>query len=76
MSFLVVLLIGSIFGSSEVAVMERAVHRDKFKELKQLPDWMSCDPEQREQLRVVSTRKMLPSAPGGSFAKTATSFRF
>ena len=43
--------------------------RDKFKELRQLPDWTSCDPEQREQLRVVPTRKLLPAAPSSSLAR-------
>ncbi len=55
--------VASIFGSSEIAMMERAITKDKFKELKQLPEWMSCDPEQQEQLKTVSLRKMLPSAP-------------
>ncbi len=55
--------VASIFGSSEMAMMERAVTKDKFKELKKLPEWMSCDPEQQEQLKTVSLRKMLPSAP-------------
>jgi len=54
---------GSIFGSSEVAVLERAMTRDRFKEHRQLPDWTSCDPEQREQLRLLPTRKLLPAAP-------------
>ena len=61
--------VGSIFGSSEMAVLERAMSRDKFKELRQLPDWTSCDPEQREHLRVVPTRKLLPAAPTSSFGK-------
>ena len=56
-------LTGCIFGSSEIAVMERAVTRDRFRETKQLPNWTSCDPNQREHLRVVPTRKLLPSAP-------------
>lgn len=60
---------GSIFGSSEVAVLERAVTRDTFRELAQLPDWTSCDPEQREQLRAVPTRKLLPAAPSSSLMK-------
>ena len=45
-------------------MQERAVTKDKFKELKQLPDWMSSDLEQREHLRTVPTRKLLPSVPG------------
>lgn len=55
---------GSIFGCSEVAVLERAVTKEKFKEMNQrLPDWSSCDPEQHELLRPVPTRKLLPAAP-------------
>lgn len=54
----------SIFGASEHAVLERAVTRERYREHKQLPEWMSCDPDQREQLRPVPTRKLLPSAPG------------
>lgn len=55
----------SIFGSSETAMQERAVTKEKFKELKKLPDWLSSDPEQREHLRTVPMRKLLPSVPGG-----------
>ena len=40
----------SIFGSQEKAVLERAVTMDSFLETNQLPDWMSCDPAQREEL--------------------------
>lgn len=55
---------GSIFGSSEVAVLERAVSKEKFKEMHScLPDWSSCDPAQHEQLRAVPVRKLLPAAP-------------
>ena len=54
---------GSIFGSSEVAVLERAVPRDKFKETKKLPEWVSCDSDQREHLRSLPARKLLPSIP-------------
>ena len=60
--------IGSIFGSSEVAVLERAVSRERFKEMNQrLPDWSSCDPDQHEQLHPVPTRKLLPSAPASHY---------
>ncbi|XP_064403318.1 actin-related protein 10-like [Halichondria panicea] len=62
----------SIFGSSEIAMMERAITKDKFKELKQLPEWMSCDPEQQEQLKTVSLRKMLPSAPSALTRRMAS----
>ena len=64
---------GSIFGNSEVAVLERAVSKERFfKEMnKRLPDWTSCDPEQHEQLRPVPTRKLLPAAPS-SLYKTST----
>ena len=40
----------SIFGSQEKAVLERAVTMDRFLETNQLPDWMLCDPAQREEL--------------------------
>lgn len=62
---------GCIFGSSEVAVMERAITKDRFKETKQLPNWTSCDPTQREHLRVVPTRKLLPSAPTSSYSRAS-----
>ena len=62
--FIYIACVGSIFGSSEVAVLERAMSKDKFKELhNRLPDWSSCDPEQQEQLRPVPVRKLLPAAP-------------
>lgn len=64
---------GCIFGSSEVAVMERAITKDRFKETKQLPNWTSCDPTQREHLRVVPTRKLLPSAPTSSYSRASLS---
>ena len=63
---------GSIFGASEAAVLERAISRDKFKDERQLPDWMSTDPDQREKLRPVPIRKLLPSAPG-SFTRSSAS---
>ena len=44
------LFAASIFGSQEKAVLERAVTMDSFLETNQLPDWMSCDPAQREEL--------------------------
>ena len=62
-SSIVLLSSGSIFGVSEVAVLERAIPRDKFLQTKKLPDWTSCDPDQRECFRVVPTRKLLPSLP-------------
>jgi len=52
-------------------VLERAITKDKFKELGQLPDWTSCDPEQREQLRIVPTRKLLPAAPSSLVKQTS-----
>ena len=67
------LLIGCIFGCSDVAVMERAVTRDRFKETKILPNWTSCDPSQREHLRVVPTRKLLPSAPTPVYSRSTVS---
>jgi actin-related protein 10 len=62
---------GSIFGTSEVAVLERAVSKEKFREMNQrLPDWTSCDPEQHERLRPVPTRKLLPAAPSSLYKST------
>ena len=43
---------GSVFGSQEKAVLERAVTPESFQENKQLPDWMSPDPKQREELHL------------------------
>ena len=53
-------------------MLERAISRDKFKDERQLPDWMSTDPDQREKLRPVPIRKLLPSAPG-SFTRSSAS---
>ena len=55
--------------------MERAITRDRFKETKQLPNWTSCDPTQREQLRLVPTRKLLPSAPASSYSRSTLSIQ-
>jgi actin-related protein 10 len=64
---------GSIFGSSEVAVLERAVTKERFREMSQrLPDWSSCDPDQHEQLRAVPTRKLLPAAPSSLYKTSKT----
>jgi hypothetical protein len=54
-----------------VAVLERAVSKEKFREMNQrLPDWTSCDPEQHERLRPVPTRKLLPAAPSSLYKST------
>ncbi|KAL5463868.1 hypothetical protein EMCRGX_G032812 [Ephydatia muelleri] len=54
---------GSIFGSSDVAISERGLTREKYKELGALPDWTSRDPQRREQRKPVSGRKALPLTP-------------
>ena len=64
---------GSIFGNSEVAVLERAVTRERFKEMNQrLPDWTSCNTDQHEQLRPVPTRKLLPAAPSSLYKPSSS----
>ena len=52
---------GSLLGACETAVLERSLSRDEYRETRSLPDWMSCDPEQREQLKEVVVGKVLPS---------------
>jgi actin-related protein 10 len=66
---------GSIFGCSEIAVLERAVSKDRFKEMNQhLPDWSSCDPNQQEGLRPLPIRKLLPAAPTSLFKSNKSEF--
>ena len=49
--------VASIIGAVEPAVMERSISKDDFKlRHYQLPEWMSCDSEQWESLRL-SPRK-------------------
>ena len=65
---------GSIFGSQEKAVLERAVTMDSFLETSQLPDWMSCDPDQREKLHLsLPVKKSTTLSAGGSPRRTTSS---
>ena len=66
---------GSIFGSSETAVLERSVSRDYFKEHRKLPDWTSADPDDWERLRAIPTRKLLPSSPSSFTTRQLSSGR-
>ena len=63
---------GSLLGACETAVLERSVSRDEYKETRCLPDWMSCDPEQREQLKEVVVSKVLPSTSAVGMRKIST----
>jgi len=65
--------LGSIFGASEVAVLERAVSKEKFVKTKKLPDWTSCNPEEQEHFRSMPSRKLLPSVPPSSSHRQSTS---
>ena len=56
----------SIFGSQEKAVLERAVTMDSFLETNQLPDWMSCDPAQREELHTSLPMKKSAVSPAAT----------
>ena len=57
-----IIIVGSILGAIEVAVLERSVSKDEFKQKGSLPEWMSCNPEQWESLRSVLTRKLPTSS--------------
>ena len=63
-----------IFGSQEKAVLECAVTMDSFIETNQLPDWMSCDPAQCEELHTsISINKSSVSPATTRPSKSAAS---
>ncbi len=57
---------GSIFGSFEMAVLERSISREVYKQKNCLPDWMSCDSNQWETIQNLPTRKLPMSSSVGS----------
>ena len=67
-----ILLSGSLLGACETAILECSVSRDEYRETRCLPDWMSCDPEQREQLKEVVVGKVLPSTSAVGMRKIST----
>ena len=66
---------GSLLGACETTVLERSVSREEYKETRSLPDWMSCDPDQREQLREVVVGKVLPSSSAMGMRKITSQLK-
>ena len=62
-------LAGSLLGACETAVLERSVSREEYKETRSLPDWMSCDSKQQENLKEVVVGKLLSSSSSHSARK-------